>query len=108
MWHIYNLVRAGDLVTAQTFRKVTSISVSGTGSSERVSIKLTLNVEATEFDPIGKPVIWVHLGLVHMQTDPPRSRLLFPSCLHWRMPTILEGMKFNIATQQHICNGYCT
>lgn len=54
MWHIYNLVRAGDLVTAQTFRKVTSVSVSGTGTSERVSIKLTLNVEATDFDPVGE------------------------------------------------------
>ena len=54
MWHIYNLVRKGDQVTAQTFRKVTSISVSGTGTSERVSIKLTIIVEATEFDPVGE------------------------------------------------------
>ena len=53
MWHIYNLVRAGDLVTAKTFRKVTSISAAGTGQSERVVIKLTVQVEATDFDPIG-------------------------------------------------------
>lgn len=53
MWHIYNLVRIGDLVTAKTFRKVTSISAAGTGQSERVVIKLTVQVEATDFDPIG-------------------------------------------------------
>lgn len=52
MWHIYNLVRAGDLITAKTFRKVTNISA-GSGSSERVVIKLTVQVEVTDFDPVG-------------------------------------------------------
>ena len=54
MWHIYNLVRMGDTVTAKTFRKVTSLSADGSGNSERVSIKLTVNVEFTDFDPIGE------------------------------------------------------
>ncbi len=53
MWHTYNLVRAGDSVTAKTFRKVTSISATGQGSSVRVTMKLTINVEATDFDPVG-------------------------------------------------------
>ncbi len=56
MWHIYNLVRVGDMVTAKTFRKVTTITAAGGGSSERVLIKLTAQVEATEFDPVGEPI----------------------------------------------------
>ena len=56
MWHIYNLVRAGDSLTAKTFRKVTSISATGQGSSVRVTIKLTINVEATDFDPVGESI----------------------------------------------------
>lgn len=56
MWHTYNLVRAGDSVTAKTFRKVTSISATGQGSSIRVTIKLTINVEATDFDPVGQEI----------------------------------------------------
>lgn len=54
MWHVYNLVREGDTVTAKTFRKVTSLSVDGGGNSEKISIKLTVNVESTQFDPEGK------------------------------------------------------
>lgn len=54
MWHVYNLVREGDTVTAKTFRKVTSLSADGSGNSERVSIKLTVAVESTEFDPEGE------------------------------------------------------
>lgn len=57
MWHIYNLVRPGDLVTAKTFRKVTNISA-GSNSSERVVIKLTVRVEANDFDPIGTPLVY--------------------------------------------------
>lgn len=51
---MYNLVREGDAVTAKTFRKVTSTSVDGGGNSEKVSIKLTVNVEKVDFDPEGK------------------------------------------------------
>jgi hypothetical protein len=52
MWHVYNLVREGDRVTGTTFRKVAKDS--GTGAeSERVKIKLTIQVEGVEFDPEG-------------------------------------------------------
>ena len=54
MWHVYNLVREGDAVTAKTFRKVTSTAVDGGGNSEKISIKLTVNVEKVDFDPEGK------------------------------------------------------
>ena len=52
MWHVYNLVRAGDRVTATTFRKTTRDSGAGS-ESERVRIKLCIAVEAVEFDPEG-------------------------------------------------------
>lgn len=55
MWHVYNLVREGDLITATTFRKVAKDS--GTGAeSERVKIKLTVKVEGIEFDPEGSSI----------------------------------------------------
>lgn len=53
MWHIYNLIREGDNVTATTFRKVAKDT--GTGAeSERIKIKITIQVEAVEFDPEGE------------------------------------------------------
>ena len=52
MWHVYNLVRPGDRVTATTFRKTTRDSGAGS-ESERVRIKLCIAVEAVDFDPEG-------------------------------------------------------
>lgn len=53
MWHVYNLVREGDRVTATTLRKVAREG-GGTGAeSERVRIKLTVAVEGVDFDPEG-------------------------------------------------------
>ena len=54
MWHVYNLVRAGDRVTAVTFRKI-AVQGAGGSESERVKIKLTIAVEAIDFDPEGQP-----------------------------------------------------
>lgn len=52
MWHVFNLVREGDRVTGTTFRKVAKES--GTGAeSERVKIRLAIQVEGVEFDPEG-------------------------------------------------------
>ena len=53
MWHVYNLIRAGDRVTAVTFRKI-AVYGAGGGESERVKIKLTIAVEAVDFDPEGQ------------------------------------------------------
>ena len=52
MWHVFNLVRAGDKVQAVTFRKV-AVHNAGGSESERVKIKLTISVEAVDFDPEG-------------------------------------------------------
>lgn len=52
MWHAYNLIREGDHVTATTFRKVAKDSGVG-ADSERVKLKLTVEVEGVEFDAEG-------------------------------------------------------
>ncbi|PNW78741.1 hypothetical protein CHLRE_09g388615v5 [Chlamydomonas reinhardtii] len=52
MWHTFNLVREGDHITATTFRKVQVDK--GTGAdTERLKLKLTLEVAAIEFDAEG-------------------------------------------------------
>lgn len=53
MWHVYNLVREGDQVTATTFRKVSKDAAAGS-ESERIKLKLTVKVEGIEFDPEGE------------------------------------------------------
>jgi protein pelota len=53
MWHVYNLIRQGDRVTTSTFRKIARDSGAGS-QSERVRIKLTVQVEKVDFDPEGQ------------------------------------------------------
>ena len=53
MWHAYNLIREGDQVTATTFRKVQQETSKGS-DSERVKIRLTIQVEHVDFDPDGE------------------------------------------------------
>lgn len=50
MWHIYNILSVGDTITAQTFRKVTSTSSTGSTSSQRVKLTVTLHVDDVDFD----------------------------------------------------------
>uniref|UniRef100_A0A1I7TT25 Protein pelota homolog n=1 Tax=Caenorhabditis tropicalis TaxID=1561998 RepID=A0A1I7TT25_9PELO len=51
MWHIYNLIRVGDVIKASTIRKVVSETSTGTTSSQRVHTMLTISVETIDFDP---------------------------------------------------------
>lgn len=68
MWHIYNLIRIGDIIKASTIRKVdiylqrkfnlktvpfqvVSETSTGTTSSQRVHTMLTVSVESIDFDP---------------------------------------------------------
>jgi hypothetical protein len=53
MWHVYNLVREGDHVTATTFRKISKDAAAGS-ESERIKLKLMVKVEGIEFDPEGR------------------------------------------------------
>ncbi len=53
LWHAYNIIRQGDLVTATTFRKISRDSGAGT-QSEKVKIKLTVQIETVDFDAEGE------------------------------------------------------
>ncbi|RKP08631.1 eRF1 domain 1-domain-containing protein [Thamnocephalis sphaerospora] len=50
MWHIYNLIMPGDRLKATAFRRVQSVTATGSTSSQRVRTTLTIKVERTEFD----------------------------------------------------------
>ncbi|KAJ1308627.1 hypothetical protein OPQ81_004324 [Rhizoctonia solani] len=49
MWHIYNLIQEGDEVRAAAVRRVQSVTTTGSTSSERVHLHLTLRVTKVEF-----------------------------------------------------------
>ena len=53
MWHVFNLIREGDRVTGTTFRKISKDTGVG-ADSERVKIKLTIEVEGVDFDAEGE------------------------------------------------------
>mmetsp|Transcript_43661 Transcript_43661/g.102822 ORF Transcript_43661/g.102822 Transcript_43661/m.102822 type:complete len:413 (-) Transcript_43661:473-1711(-) len=50
MWCLYNLIAVGDSVRTETVRKVVSESATGSVSGERLRVKLTIQVEAVDFD----------------------------------------------------------
>ncbi|MEW5298236.1 MAG: hypothetical protein WDW36_001381 [Sanguina aurantia] len=89
LWHVYNLVRDGDHLTATTFRKVAVDSGLG-GESERIKIKLTLEVDGVDFDPEGSSMRvrgtnqteceFVKLGAHHtLELEPQRPFTLWKS-----------------------------
>ncbi len=51
MWHTYNLIDKGDRVRTTTMRKVVSESSTGSTTSRRLRLQLTVQVEKTDFDP---------------------------------------------------------
>ena len=51
MWHVYNLVVAGDWVKCSTLRKVVKTGATGTTTSEKVRVTLELEVEEVVYDP---------------------------------------------------------
>ncbi|KAJ1960585.1 Translation factor pelota [Dipsacomyces acuminosporus] len=50
MWHIYNLVQKGDQLQASTIRGVKSESSTGSVTTDRVRLKLTISIEDVFFD----------------------------------------------------------
>jgi protein pelota len=52
MWHAYNLLQKGDKVTAFTFRKVQKETSSGSVFSDKMKLKLTIQVEKVDFDAV--------------------------------------------------------
>ena len=53
MWHAYNLIiaDAGDKIRSSTVRKVVKESSTGSVTSAKKRVTLTIEVEATEYDP---------------------------------------------------------
>ena len=51
MWHAYNLIRPHDLLRASAMRRVTTESATGSSTSQRVHLTLTLRVTSLDFDP---------------------------------------------------------
>jgi protein pelota len=52
MWHAYNLIAIGDIVTATTTRKVKTELASGASESERVRITLSVLITAIYYDSL--------------------------------------------------------
>lgn len=51
LWHAYNLLQKGDLVRCTTVRKVVKESNTGSTTSQKKRIMLTIDVHKVEFDP---------------------------------------------------------
>lgn len=51
MWAIYNLISEGDLVRTTTFRKVVKESATGSTTSNKIRLNLTIQVQRMQFDP---------------------------------------------------------
>ncbi|KAI8576982.1 hypothetical protein K450DRAFT_254524 [Umbelopsis ramanniana AG] len=51
MWHVYNLIQTEDQLKATTIRRIQSESATGSSSSQRVRLTLTIVVETVDFDP---------------------------------------------------------
>ncbi|CEG64128.1 Putative Translation factor pelota [Rhizopus microsporus] len=52
MWHVYNLISKGDMIKATTIRRLQSESSTGSSTSQRIRLTLTITVENVDFDPI--------------------------------------------------------
>mmetsp|Transcript_5096 Transcript_5096/g.8843 ORF Transcript_5096/g.8843 Transcript_5096/m.8843 type:complete len:379 (+) Transcript_5096:373-1509(+) len=51
LWTLYNTVAVGDFVTATTLRKIAKETASGAKDTERIKLRLCVEVEAVDFDP---------------------------------------------------------
>lgn len=58
MWHAYNLIAPNDLLTASAVRRVVNESSTGSTSSQRVHMTLTIRVTSIDFDS--------HAGELHV------------------------------------------
>uniref|UniRef100_A0A7S4ESU8 Protein pelota homolog n=1 Tax=Chrysotila carterae TaxID=13221 RepID=A0A7S4ESU8_CHRCT len=53
LWHAYNLIVRGDVVSASTFRKLKTESSTGSVDSTRVRVTVAVEVRSVDFDPEG-------------------------------------------------------
>ncbi|ORX46326.1 hypothetical protein DM01DRAFT_1410686 [Hesseltinella vesiculosa] len=52
MWHVYNLITKDDQIKASTIRRLQSESSTGSSTSQRIRLTLTITVSNVEFDPL--------------------------------------------------------
>ncbi|CAO3651136.1 unnamed protein product [Cunninghamella blakesleeana] len=52
MWHVYNLIMKGNHIKATTIRRLQSESSTGSMTSQRIRLTLTISVETMDFDPL--------------------------------------------------------
>jgi protein pelota len=50
MWHAYNLIQPHDLIRARAIRKIAQVSDTGSSTSKRIPLDLTISVISTDFD----------------------------------------------------------
>lgn len=92
MWHLYNLLAKGDHLTCPTFRKLQTESATGSVSSTRKPITLTIEVTTSAFDasvpeirtagPVVSESKHVRIGAFHtVQLEPHRALTLYKR--HW-------------------------
>lgn len=93
LWHIFNLVREGDQVTATTFRKVQA-GMSGT-EVDRVKLKLTVTVEAVDFDPEGTYLFLIPASLIKKKTFSRSLDVLHPRHGCWCVRVCLQQSLLN-------------
>ena len=51
LWHAYNLLQEGDLVKCTTIRKVVKESSTGSTTSSKMRMNLTIEANKVDFDP---------------------------------------------------------
>jgi protein pelota len=51
MWHVFNLLHKGDTIKTTTVRKVVKQGTTGSTTSQRVRMTLSLEIEHIDFDP---------------------------------------------------------
>jgi len=54
LWQLYNIAAAGDAASGVTMRKISKDNAAGGKDTERIKVRLTLDVESVEFDQEGE------------------------------------------------------
>jgi hypothetical protein len=85
LWHAYNLIREGDKVEANTFRKIQTNR--GTGSeSERIKLKLMIVVEGVEYDAEGEHAWHISRSLSCIDARSAERDRICVLCYRFRRP----------------------
>lgn len=73
MWHVYNLVAKGDLVTSKTYRKISRDTGKGS-DTQSVKMVITIKVEDVEYDGEGQNMS-LHTRNIRIESKDCTSRI---------------------------------